>query len=75
MTNEYMNGEHSLTIQQTIPNDTFYLKLAGDGADLKHSSKKKIPPTLSKLPELFSSKKTVVVSIGLLAARILISAS
>jgi len=29
--------EDSLTIQQTIPNDTFYLKLAGDGASLNRS--------------------------------------
>ena len=31
------NPEASLTIQQTIPNDTFHLKLAGDGASLNNS--------------------------------------
>jgi hypothetical protein len=29
--------EDSLTIQQIIPNDTFYLKLAGDGVSLNRS--------------------------------------
>lgn len=28
------NSETSLTLQQLLPNDTFYLKLAGDGASL-----------------------------------------
>jgi hypothetical protein len=31
------NPADSLTIQQIIPNDTFYLKLAGDGASLNQS--------------------------------------
>ena len=31
------NPKALLTIQQIIPNDTFYLKLAGDGASLNNS--------------------------------------
>ena len=31
------NPENSFTIEQIVPNDTFYLKLAGDGASLNQS--------------------------------------